>query len=82
MSVPSDLTSVAVVWSHTGDGEFPYEADVHGRRFTIRVNDFPAEPLYTLIADGRELLDLEDWPSRWVRPETPRHLLDLIKPKG
>jgi hypothetical protein len=36
---------------------------------TIRVNDFPAEPLYTLLVDGEEVEDLEDWPEAWTRPE-------------
>ena len=49
------------------DAEFPYQAMIDGRRWEIRVNDFPAEPLYTLIIDGQEALDLEDWPSLWKR---------------
>jgi len=55
-------------WASTGDGEFPYQARLDGRRLTIRVNDFPAEPLYTLLVDGRAAVDLEDWPAAWVRP--------------
>jgi hypothetical protein len=50
------------------DGEFPYQAIIDGRRWEIRVNDFPAEPLYTLMIDGQEALDLEDWPTLWKRP--------------
>ena len=38
-----------------------------GRTLRVRVNDFPAEPLYTLLVDGVEIEDLEDWPSRWVK---------------
>ena len=76
-----DLTAIPITWSHTGDAEFPYTADVRNRRFTIRLNDFPAEPLYTLIAEGRELQDLEDWPPAWNMPAPPQALLDLLKPK-
>lgn len=57
-----------IVWEATGDGEFPYRAEVGGHTFTIRVNDFPAEPLYTLLVGDHEVEDLEDWPSPWVRP--------------
>lgn len=74
-----DLTRRAIAWKHTGDAEFPYAANVSGRRYTIRVNDFPAEPLYTLIADGVEQRDLEDWPPSWTKPSPPNHLLDLLK---
>ncbi len=76
-----DLTLTHVEWKHTGDGALPYTADVDGRRLTIRVNDFPAEPLYTLIVDGVEQRDLDDWPSAWVKPGAPQHLLDLVRPK-
>lgn len=57
-----------IAWGHGPDGEFPYQAEVRGRVFTIRVNDFPAEPLYTLLVDGEEVEDLEDWPPAWIRP--------------
>jgi hypothetical protein len=56
------------MWESTGDGEFPYRAEVKGHTFTIRINDFPAEPLYTLLIDAQEIEYLEDWPSAWVRP--------------
>jgi hypothetical protein len=55
-------------WELTGDGEFPYGAEVGGRALTLRSNDFPAEPLYTLLIDGCEIEDLEEWPAAWVRP--------------
>ncbi len=77
-----DLTERPIAWKHTGDAEFPYTADVRGRRYTIRINDFPAEPLYTLIEAGVELRDLDDWPSAWVMPDPPRALLDLLEPKS
>jgi hypothetical protein len=74
-----NLTETALVWKHTGTAEFPYTAEVRGRRFTIRINDFPAEPMYTLISDGVELQDLEDWPPAWVMPNPPKQLVDLLK---
>ncbi|GAA3452728.1 hypothetical protein [Dactylosporangium matsuzakiense] len=74
----TELTERAIAWEHSGDGEFPYHAEVDGRTLTVRVNDFPAEPLYTLMADGTELADLDDWPSSWRRPPVPQHLLDLV----
>ncbi|GGM25245.1 hypothetical protein ACFFX1_09490 [Dactylosporangium sucinum] len=73
-----DLTVTPIRWEHSGDGEFPYHAEVDGRSLTVRVNDFPAEPLYTLLVDGAELVDLDDWPPVWRRPPVPSHLLDLV----
>lgn len=57
-----------IAWEATGDGEFPYAAAHRGHSFVIRVNDFPAEPLYTLLSEGEEIEDLEDWPPAWIRP--------------
>jgi hypothetical protein len=60
--------STAIAWERSGDGEFPYRAVIDGSTLVIRVNDFPAEPLYTLLINDEEVEDLEDWPSAWVRP--------------
>lgn len=68
-----------ITWEHTGDGEFPYRATVEGKALQIRVNDFPAEPLYTLIVDGEDIEDLDDWPSAWNKPATPQHLIDMAE---
>lgn len=58
-----------IIWSRTGDGVVPYRAEFQGRELMIRVNDFPAEPLYSVISEGQNLGDLEDWPSAWIRPD-------------
>ena len=69
----ASLVAAAIGWVHTGDGELPYRARLDGRNLLVRVNDFPAEPVYTLIADCAELADLEDWPPSWHRPPLPEH---------
>jgi len=67
-----------LVWEHTGDGEFPFRTHVGERVITIRVNDFPAEPFYTMSIDGEEVEDFDDWPDAWVKPSTPQALLDKL----
>jgi len=57
-----------VTWRRTASAEHPYEAEVDGHRWTVRVNDFPAEALYTLLVDGAAVEDLEAWPEAWKRP--------------
>ena len=59
---------IGIRWQATGDGEWPYRATVGGRDLVVRVNDFPAEPLYTLFVDEVDITDLEDWPAPWTRP--------------
>lgn len=67
-SLSTQRQATPITWAGTGDGEFPYRIEIRGHVFTIRVNDFPAEPLYTLLIDDREVENLEDWPPAWIRP--------------
>jgi hypothetical protein len=74
------LTALAVcpiVFAHTGDAEVPFTAPVDGVTLVVQVNDFPAEPLYSVLADGTRLGDLDDWPPAWTRPDLPPGLRDL-----
>jgi hypothetical protein len=57
-----------LVWEATGEGEFPFRTKVGDRVLTIRVNDFPAEPLYSVLVAGESVEDLDDWPAAWVKP--------------
>ncbi|MBA3539212.1 MAG: hypothetical protein H0T79_06260 [Deltaproteobacteria bacterium] len=69
-----------LAWEHTGDGEVPYRTTVNGRTYTMRVNDFPAEPLYTLLVDGTtEVEHLDDWPAAWTKAAVPAALVDLAE---
>lgn len=58
----------AVVWSKGHAPEVMYVAEVDGRRWTIRLGEFPEEPLYALAIDGVEVLCFDDWPPAWTRP--------------
>jgi hypothetical protein len=42
-----------------------FEADVGVEHWSVRMNDFPDEPMYTLIVDGREIVHFDDWPAFW-----------------
>jgi hypothetical protein len=44
-----------------------YITRVNGRRWHIRVNNFPDEPAYTLIVYGREILHFNEWPAEWTK---------------
>jgi hypothetical protein len=69
-----DLLALPVDWEATGDAEHPYRCAIGGTQYALRVNDFPAEPLYSVLADGTVLGDIEDWPSTWRRPAMPANL--------
>ncbi|MBK1880688.1 hypothetical protein [Pelagicoccus mobilis] len=61
-----------VSWK-TGDGNdhIEFEANEEKKRWKIRLNDFPDEPLYTLIIEQKEIIHFDDWPDFWVRPDFP-----------
>lgn len=58
----------AITWSKGHDPSVMYTAEVDGARWTIRLGEFPDEPLYTLAIDGIEVLSFDDWPPAWTRP--------------
>lgn len=57
-----------LTWSRGPDSETIYVAEVEGRRWAIRLGEFPVEPLYTLLVDGAAVLSFDDWPPAWRRP--------------
>ena len=61
-----------VVWTRALDAFYQYTSAVRGRRWVLRLGEFPAEPLYTLVVDGVEIESFDDWPSAWSRPEEDR----------
>jgi hypothetical protein len=45
-----------------------YEAMVERSKWKIRLNDFPDEPLFTLLVDDVEIIHFNDWPKEWTKP--------------
>ncbi len=44
-----------------------YRTVLEGRVLQVRMNDFPDEPLYTLISDGVEVTHFNEWPVSWCK---------------
>jgi len=64
-SIPKEFTEF-LVWNRTKDEIYPYSfLDTEDSEFRIRINDFPEEPLYTLLKDGKALMSFDDWPNNW-----------------
>ena len=59
-----------VTWARTADLDRPYSATVQGRQWMLRLGDFPAEPMYTLIVDGEAIGSFDAWPDAWTRPRS------------
>lgn len=62
------LLSTSITWTRTGISLTPYYTQYGEHHYLIRINDFPAEPLYTLFLDSVELGSFDDWPTCWLRP--------------
>jgi len=64
---PKSLFSKQLSWYKTGDAEYPYQTVYGGKSFRVRINDFPAEPMYSLIhiEDGKQtdLGCFNEWPT-------------------
>jgi hypothetical protein len=56
-----------VKWQETGDATNPYSALVNSKFWTIRINDFPKEQLYTLLIDGIDIGNFDNWPILWKK---------------
>lgn len=55
-----------VVWEKLpGPGLFRYKSWVKANDWRIRLNDFPDEPLFTLLVNGQEIIHFNDWPRQW-----------------
>ncbi|MCP4153421.1 MAG: hypothetical protein GY757_37180 [bacterium] len=69
----NDYLDQNICWDRHCDPFFPYITEIKtesGRvNLKLRINDFPAEALYTLFVNDIAIIDLEDFPENWSRPE-------------
>jgi hypothetical protein len=61
-----DYLKEFIVWKPTGDPEVPFKTRHNGAALSVRLNDFPAEHLYTLI-EVDSMVDFDDWPKVWTK---------------
>jgi len=77
-----------ISWQKTNDPEYPYETTQENQKLTIRLNDFPEEHLYTLLADDEPIVNFDDWPDLWIREadhtirDLYRNFCDIVSPTG
>jgi len=61
----ADLLKENIIWQRVNVGEFISSVDKVECR--LRMNDFPDEPMYTLMFKG-ESIDFDDKPANWEIP--------------
>ena len=62
-----NYTTLSIIWVKTEDALFPYESTFNSHTLMLRLNDFPEEPMYTLIVDNEDCESFDNWPSSWTR---------------
>lgn len=58
------LLNSQIKWKRSAFNEKYFQAEVNGELLILRLNNFPEEPLLTLI-NGQEILDVEERPLNW-----------------
>jgi len=56
-------------WNATDDNPYVFRSTFHGKTILLRLNDFPDEPLCTLIIDGNET-NLHEFSNLWSLPQS------------
>jgi len=64
------ILEAKISWREIERGGNEFMAQVDGHTCNLRMNDFPSEPLYTLMVD-EEQIDLDDSPPNWTIPAMP-----------
>ena len=72
-STVGEAVAKRLVWRKTADPDHPWQVMVDGHVWKIRLGDYPAEVLYTLLIDGNEIGVFDRWPrATWTRPDDQR----------
>jgi len=62
-----DCLNIGIRWTKTNDPTALWCARLGAETWTVRVNDFPEEHLYTLFVNDEELGSFDEWPRQWSR---------------
>lgn len=63
----ANYLNTPVNWVKTSHAEYPYQVEIQGQVWQIRINDFPAEPMYTLLIEGKVIGSFDEWSNQWQR---------------
>jgi hypothetical protein len=64
-----DCLNGKITWFSTKDPIALWRAEVGPHTWTVHVNNFPEDHLYTLFINGNKIGDFDEWPRRWLRTE-------------
>jgi hypothetical protein len=61
------LKNAKIDWQKSADSPYIFQTSVNQKVVRLRLNDFPEEPLCTVIIDGQET-DVHEFPQSWTLP--------------
>lgn len=63
----SALLQQTIRWAYAPENNvnIVYASLVDGTLWEVRINDFPTEPLFSLLVSGREVAQFDEWPRAW-----------------
>jgi len=66
-SLIDELQQSEIAWRASRESPYMFQAVFKGEDILVRLNDFPDEPLCTIIIRGTET-DVHDFPKCWTLP--------------
>jgi len=63
----TELSKAVILWDKTDDSNFVFSSEFRNTEILLRLNDFPDEPLCTLIVNDASI-DLDEFPDGWSLP--------------
>ena len=64
-----------IPWAPTNNPEFPFKSYIDNMKYTIRINDWPDNAMYTFLENDKELFSFDDWPNNWEMPQKSNCIL-------
>jgi hypothetical protein len=71
----TQILSMPINWISSEDSPYCFYFIFEGEKISLRLNDFPAEPLCSLFY-GDQVVDLDDMPLQWTLPNHRKGKLD------
>ncbi len=57
-----------LVFEYFEDVDYPMICQLEDQEVRMRLNDFPAEPMWTVFVNDERIGDIDNWPPLWARP--------------
>ncbi len=54
-----------IIWNEEKIDRFHFHANVDGKKLSLRLNDFPEEPMFTLFVDNFPVINFTERPENW-----------------